>query len=218
MMTNIASILEWLGAFLAVSGSLLLAINGRYAKLGWPLFLASNVFWIGYGWIQDAYGLLFQQIFFTGTSLLGIYRWIINADCDPVVLARNSRQAELGRWLTRTFGHESAISVAERSRRFVEEAIELAQASGLSEKDVADLVRYVYARPVGDPEQEVGGVAVTFLAYCGAAGFSADELEKRELSRIYAKDVAYFRERHNAKALAGIALRVPDGMPITTGE
>lgn len=199
--------LEWTGCFFGVLGAGLLAMNdSRWSRYGWLLFLTSNVFWIGYAWIGDATGLLVQQCFFTGTSLLGIYRWVLNSGPDLVLLARNQRQKDIAAWTARTFGTRTATCPQERIRRFAEEAIELAQAAGMSEEDFANLVRYVYSRPAGEPPQEVGGVAVTFLAYCETAGMSADELEQREIARIHSKDADYFRARQNAKALAGIAM------------
>lgn len=200
-------LLEWAGCVFGVFGAGILAINdSRWSRYGWLLFLASNVFWIGYAWIGDAPGLLMQQCFFTVTSLLGIYRWVLNADPDLVLMARNQRQKEIAAWTARTFGARTATCREERIRRFADEAIELAQAEGMSEEDFSNLVRYVYSRPAGEPPQEVGGVAVTLMAYCETAGMSVDELEQREIARILAKDADYFRARQNAKALAGIAM------------
>lgn len=200
------TILEWAGCVSGVAGAALLATNTRLTPYGWVLFLVSNIFWIGYAVIGDRHGLLVQQCFFTATSLLGIYRWVMQCGPDMVLLARNQRQKNIADWVKRTFGAMNAINQEERIRRFAEEAIELAQAAGLSESDVARLVRYVYSRPAGEPAQEVGGVSVTLLAYCESMGLSADELEQREYARVLSKDTGYFRERHNAKAIAGIAL------------
>lgn len=52
------------------------------AKYGWIFFAASNVCWIYFGFITEAWGLVTQQIVFTATSIIGIYQWIINQP-DP---------------------------------------------------------------------------------------------------------------------------------------
>jgi hypothetical protein len=89
--------------------------------------------------------------------------------------------------------------------RFLEEAIELAQAEGLPAGDARRVFEHVYAKPPGDPLKEIGAVGITLLAYCASRGVSADDAERKEAVRVFAVDPAYFRERHNAKAAAGIA-------------
>ena len=64
-------------------------------------------------------------------------------------------------WVIRTFGEGAQKSRRERAFRFVEEALELAQACGLSHGDVANVGDYVYSRPMGNLSQEVGGVMLT---------------------------------------------------------
>jgi len=41
--------LEWTGAVLGLLGALLLSLNHRVSRYGWPLFLLSNFMWIGFG-------------------------------------------------------------------------------------------------------------------------------------------------------------------------
>lgn len=206
-MMSLAGILQWTGCAFGVTGATLLAMHtAKWSRYGWVLFLASNVFWIGYAMETNADALLLQQCVFTVTSLLGIYRWILRRAPDPVLLARNQRQKDGLSWALRTFGAQAAGNLDERIRRFTEEALELAQAVGMSEAAAIDLVRYVYARPVGEVEQEVGGVGLSLLAFCEFIGVSADECESRELARVLAKDAGYFRARQDAKARAGVAL------------
>ena len=117
---------------------------------------------------------------------------------------RDERQLAVLHWVADTFG-VSTLTREERMRRFVEEAVELAQSEHLSREAVVAVVDHVYGKPPGDPSQEVGGVGVTLLAYCAVRGFSADAEEVREFERVRAIDPAHFRARHNAKAVAGIA-------------
>lgn len=69
--------LQWIGCAFGVFGALLLALNNRLSGWGFVSFLASNVCWIGFGVMTDAPGLIFMQVAFTATSLLGIYRWML---------------------------------------------------------------------------------------------------------------------------------------------
>lgn len=205
-MMTLAMVLEWTGCAFGVMGAALLATHTRWSRYGWPLYLVSNMFWIGYALDRDANGLLVQQIVFTATSVFGFYRWFFGRGPDFVLLGRNQRQKDILAWAMRTFGAQTAGVPAERIRRFAEEAIELAQAAGMSEAAMTEMVRYVFSRPAGDPAQEVGGVSISLLGYCELVGLSADECESREFARVLAKDAAYFRRRQDAKALAGVAL------------
>lgn len=69
--------LQWIGCAFGVLGALMLALNNRLSGWGFVSFLASNVCWIGFGVMTDAPGLIFMQVAFTATSLLGIYRWML---------------------------------------------------------------------------------------------------------------------------------------------
>jgi hypothetical protein len=127
-------------------------------------------------------------------------------------MARDDRQLSVTDWARSTFG-DDAMCVRERVLRFIEEATELVQSEGLSEDDVQRVVAHVFSKPPGNPAQEVGGVGVTLLAYCGTVGTSADTEEQREWERVRGIDPAYFRRRHNAKADVGIAVRAAPPSP-----
>lgn len=71
-----------------------------------------------------------------------------------------------------------------RSARFLEEALELYQANGLSKESALQLVDYVFNRPVGEPHQEVGGVMVTLAALCTPCGIDLNSAAVSELERI----------------------------------
>ncbi|MDD2892563.1 MAG: hypothetical protein PHF20_01420 [Halothiobacillaceae bacterium] len=68
------NLLEWLGAVTGLYGAFLLARRGKNESHGWYWFLAANVFVIAFAIQQVHVGLLVQQVGFTMTSLLGIYR------------------------------------------------------------------------------------------------------------------------------------------------
>lgn len=69
--------LEWIGAIGGAIGALLLACNKRWSGYGFVLFLASNGAWMSYGVLTHTFGMVFMQIVCTGTSLLGIWRWLV---------------------------------------------------------------------------------------------------------------------------------------------
>lgn len=122
-------------------------------------------------------------------------------------MLRDDRQDEITKWVIRCFGSK-AMSLQERANRFLEEALELYQASGLPKEQALKLLDYVYGRPVGEPGQEIGGVGISLLALAEALNVSADAEEFSEFSRVLAKPPEYFRERHNKKADQGVACHV----------
>lgn len=70
----ILTLCEWAGTSLGLIGAVLLATHTRWSRYGWLAFLAANVaiavFALGIG----RHGLFVQQIGFSATSLLGIWR------------------------------------------------------------------------------------------------------------------------------------------------
>ena len=101
-------------------------------------------------------------------------------------------------WMLSCFGAEIATDKSERNHRFLEEALELVQATGCSEGEAHRLVDYVYGRPVGEPVQEVGGVMVTLAALCLAHGMDMHGSAETELARIWTK-VEQIRAKQAAK-------------------
>ncbi len=70
--------IEWAGSLTGLLGAWLLAINDpQWSGYGFVAFLVSNGFWIVLGLRKRLYGLLLMQAGFTGSSLLGIARWLI---------------------------------------------------------------------------------------------------------------------------------------------
>ena len=122
----------------------------------------------------------------------------------PDLRTRRQRQYAVGRWCADAFGAEHASSVPQRGMRLAEEAIEAAQACGLTQEQVHHVVSYVYGRPIGELAQEIGGVSVTLLALCEAAEFSADTVELTEIERVLAKPLEHFKRRNQEKNDAGL--------------
>lgn len=117
--------------------------------------------------------------------------------------SRDIRQQRTVEWCKNAFGADHQASIPQRGIRLAEEAIETAQAAGCDAMMLHRLVDHVYSRPVGDLQQELGGVGITLLALAAAAGLSADDCERRELERIQAKPYSHFRARNAEKNAAG---------------
>jgi len=96
-------------------------------------------------------------------------------------------QGRVQQWMLKCFGAEISADKAERNHRFLEEALELVQATGCTADEAHQLVDYVYGRPVGEPVQEVGGVMITLAALCLAHGLSMHDSGEAELARIWTK-------------------------------
>lgn len=101
-------------------------------------------------------------------------------------------------WMMACFGAEIAGDKEERNHRFLEEALELVQACGAARSEAHQLVDYTFDRPVGNAQQEVGGVMVTLAALCLARGFDMHECGEVELTRIWGK-VDVIRAKQAAK-------------------
>lgn len=107
-------------------------------------------------------------------------------------------QSRVHPWLMACFGEEIAADKIERNHRFLEEALELVQACGCTQSEAHQLVDYVYGRPDGDINQEIGGVMITLAALCLANGFDMHVAGETELVRIWGK-VDSIRAKQAAK-------------------
>lgn len=96
-------------------------------------------------------------------------------------------QSRVADWMAACFGPEISSDRIERNHRFLEEALELVQACGCTKSEARQLVDYVYDRPQGDINQEVGGVMITLAALCLANSFDVHAAGEIELVRIWEK-------------------------------
>ena len=72
----------------------------------------------------------------------------------------DSFQHRVWQWVVACFPKSAHLNVRERNR-FIEEALELAQANACTKEEAHQLVEYVFGRPPGEVRHEVGGVMVT---------------------------------------------------------
>jgi len=109
-------------------------------------------------------------------------------------------QVRVDRWVRICLGDAMRNSIRERCFRFLEESLELVQACGLPKDSVLKLVDYVYARPVGDPPQEVGGVSITLFALCNTVAIDQEAETEHELDRCW-KQCDQIHDKAHAKPL-----------------
>lgn len=107
-------------------------------------------------------------------------------------------QTDVRTWCIQCFGEDVTNDVGERTHRFFEEAAELCQSLGMSRHDADILLDYVYARPVGEPRQEIGGTMVTLAALTSAAGIGLEDAGVTELVRVQGK-IEAIRAKHATK-------------------
>ena len=112
-------------------------------------------------------------------------------------------------WLLACFGAEIAADCLERNDRFIEEALELVQATGYSRDRAHALVDYVFGRSIGEPSQEVGGVMVTLAALCLANNLDMHAAAETELDRINTPEIITKIRAKQAAKPKGSALPIP---------
>jgi len=95
-----------------------------------------------------------------------------------------SFQEQVTKWMMVCFGEKIAADTVERNHRFLEESLELVQSCGCTTSEAHQLVDYVFNRPVGETQQEMGGVMVTLAALCAANGFDMEYAGWLELANI----------------------------------
>lgn len=107
-------------------------------------------------------------------------------------------------WGLRCFGVEHMRDKKVRAIRFAEEAIETAQAYGVPQDKVAELVRIVYSRPEGTPIQEIGGSMVTLAVLCHTSGIDLKRAFLLEVLRVLEKSPEHFAKRNQEKIDLGL--------------
>lgn len=144
----------------------------------------------------------------------------VYAEAEGLVRAFTTRepiQERIARWLTETLSEESEEAGLspldnreERAVRFVEEALELAQAIGVDRDQLHRLVDYVMNRPVGEVAQEIGGSMLTLYAVSAACGVDADAQAMKEVKRVETPEIrAKVRRRQKEKRAALVTNDVP---------
>jgi hypothetical protein len=97
----------------------------------------------------------------------------------------NDFQTYTIKWAQECFPKEHIAGKPTRNAHFLEEAIELVQATGMLRLEAHKLVDQVFNKPTGKTPQEVGGVMVTLALLCEANNLQMQECADRELQRIW---------------------------------
>ncbi|EJL23698.1 hypothetical protein [Novosphingobium sp. AP12] len=119
-------------------------------------------------------------------------------------------QSGVDRWMDACFGAAIKADQLERADRFIEEALELSQTfPAFTAERAHALVDYVFARSVGEPHQEVGGVMVTLAALCNTAGLSIHSAAYDELARVWTKVEAIRAKQRRSRPGAPYRWRHP---------
>jgi drug/metabolite transporter (DMT)-like permease len=92
------TLLEWIGAAFAAAGTVLLALNGPRAGVGFVLYLASNACWIGFAIAARERPILAQNLVFVASSCLGIWKWLIAPRHRTFMGVYRSTRPYRGRW------------------------------------------------------------------------------------------------------------------------
>lgn len=79
-------LVELFASVCGLLGSLLLAMKGRAAPWGWVCFALSNIGWLTFSYGYSHWFLLVQQIGFSITSAIGIWKWLIEPRFDGMVV------------------------------------------------------------------------------------------------------------------------------------
>ncbi|AFU88036.1 hypothetical protein CcrColossus_gp166 [Caulobacter phage CcrColossus] len=110
-------------------------------------------------------------------------------------------QTNLADWLERCLGKKTLNSRKDRAIRVLEEAIELAQAAGISREKALEQLNHTYGRPKGRPYQEIAGVLNAALLTAEAYGYDGLTLGVEEWRRVENK-MDLIREKNRSKVQA----------------
>jgi len=107
-------------------------------------------------------------------------------------------QVRAWEWLIECFGEKQASDSNERVCRFIEEALEVAQAARISEAKVHEILRRVYEKP-GDPlPRELGDAAFTLALLCHHHKLNMEDVMENALRVAYGK-MELIREKNKVK-------------------
>lgn len=116
-----------------------------------------------------------------------------------------TRAEEFYAFAVETFG-STAENPGERVLRFLEEAIELAQAAGITQNMIDATTYRVYGRPQGNIAQEFAQCMVTLEMAAMRLGVDLNTVADAELERFKSTPMQFWRDKFEAKRRAGIVL------------
>jgi len=110
----------------------------------------------------------------------------------------NALHRRIGAWASDCLGDQQVASKKERAYRFFEEALELAQAAGLSQEEAAEMLKVTYGRSPGFIEEEVADVRIALSVLCVPYDIDPEIVTERKLAECMANS-DIIRERQKRK-------------------
>lgn len=107
-------------------------------------------------------------------------------------------------WGVRCFGLDHMRDPKIRALRFLEEALELAQACGVTEGKASLALTSVYQRKSGETMQEFGGCMVTLSVLAYTLGYNVEGVFLHEVTRCISKSTEHFAKRNEEKLALGL--------------
>ena len=117
-------------------------------------------------------------------------------------------QIEAEQLVRSTWGDKSMDDPHERGMRVAEEALETLQVLKGTRAEAHALVDMVFDKPLGEIDNEIGGVLFTLMTLCANLGKRFDTLYAKEIARFKSKDPKFFRAKQKIKADLGLSARV----------
>lgn len=107
-------------------------------------------------------------------------------------------------WCADTYGVDKARSRRWQALRFLEEAIELADAEGLKMHDVFNVARFVFDKPPGNTREEIGDVAICLKVLAENADTTVEYALTDCVMRIIAMSPDRLPDSEAKKVAAGL--------------
>jgi NTP pyrophosphatase (non-canonical NTP hydrolase) len=116
-----------------------------------------------------------------------------------------SPEQEAWEWNVTVFGRDVAHSEVERGLRTLEEAIELAQASGVTAEQASHLMRHVYSKELGDVATEISDVLLCLLIQARMRNLDVwANLEALQARLWKPEAIAKIHEKYEGKCRKGL--------------
>jgi NTP pyrophosphatase (non-canonical NTP hydrolase) len=128
---------------------------------------------------------------------------------QPIVVL----QKRVSKWVNARFGNACLTDNHERALRVLKEALELAQAAGVSPAEIIAVANHVWSRPIGDIRQEHAGVLVSLLASATSNGIDLEDAVVEEIERLWDMPLVEIREKQRWKNRAGVTKYQKDEEP-----
>ena len=125
-------------------------------------------------------------------------------DPIPQFLDAHDKEYWASFWAYNNFG-PNAVDKIERSRRVIEECLELVQAVGLAKEEAVKILDHVYSQEPGRKDHELGDTLFVLYALAYSLQLSTAECSRHAFHRANAKTPDYWKARHENKKGLGLS-------------